>query len=198
MNIKPASEKQMYWIVKMLDQKILPHDLRVEIQQGLASGNISSKDAGRFLDVLFNKNTPNVQLPGTITEVGFYSYEGSVYRVVKGKQSGNLYAKKVTAHGFDFEAGKGMMKVLKADMKMTVEDICAFGLGSGVCCNCSTMLTDPISIFIGLGTTCGPNLMGKPAYNQARKNAKEDPTTAEALFHIEARKAEAAAEMAAV
>lgn len=182
----PATENQMKWIVKLVDEKVITDELRTEIKRGIKTCSITKKDASRFLDELFG--APNVPVPGAITEPGFYRFEDQVYRVVKAKTNPNkLYAKLVTSTGFVY--AKGAMAFLRAEHQMDVEAICHYGMSTGVCANCATLLTDPVSIHIGLGTKCGPTLMGKPAYNAARKAAEDDPKVAEALAAKDAIKA---------
>jgi hypothetical protein len=168
-NTNKASDKQLYWIVKLVDEKAIDEQLRTEIRRGIKRDDITKKDASRFLDALFGAtDTP---VAGAVTEPGFYHFEDKVYQVKAGKATGNLYARLVTAHGFNYEAAKGMMKALKADMKMTGEQIAAYGQKTGICANCSALLTDPASIAIGLGTVCGPKILGKEAYKAAYKAA---------------------------
>lgn len=185
-NTEYASEKQMYWITKTLGEKAISDELRREIERGLKRNDITKKQAGQYLDILFNKTTPNLVKAGAVTEIGFYrDGEGLVYRVKK-SGIGKLYAQEVTAYGFAYRAGK--VNDLTASMKMTSEEIRAYGCETGICANCSTLLTDPISIFVGLGTKCGPTIMGKDAYSAAKKAAKADPATAAALAAKEALK----------
>jgi hypothetical protein len=102
------------------------------------------------------------------------------------RNPGRFVAKMVTAHGWEY--AKGMVFKLTPEMRMTAEQIAEFGINSGVCAQCSRGLEDPISKFIGLGTKCGPDILGRPAYNAARKAAKSDPKVAEQVAAIEAGK----------
>jgi hypothetical protein len=128
-----------------------------------------------------------------VTEEGIYRYtDGRVFRVVTSKAN-NLYAKEVTAHGWDYAGGKGMIFKLTPAMKMTPEQIAEFGIGSGVCAQCARKLDDPVSKQIGLGTKCGPDILGKDTYRVARKAAVSVPQVAEQLAAIKAGKAAAKA-----
>lgn len=128
-----------------------------------------------------------------VTEVGFYMHDGDVYKVVKGKQSGRPYAKKVTRNGFEYDGGA--IYKLSADELMTAEEVRVWSRSRGICANCSDDLEDPVSVEIGLGTKCGPAILGKEAYKAARKAAEALPHVAEAQAKI---KAERAAEKAMV
>jgi len=135
--------------------------------------------------------TAEVTVPAAdkVTEPGFYRHGEDVYKVVLSRTSGYPYAQKVTRHGWDFEAGKGMMRVLKASDLMTAEEVRVYSRTVGICANCSVELEDPISVEIGLGTKCGPDILGRENYNAARRAAKLVPHVAEALAKIEAQKA---------
>jgi hypothetical protein len=200
----PATEKQMYWITKLVDEKAISAELRAEIKDGIHAGFISKTNAGKYLDTLFDKSIPNLKLGAqkelTMVDVGFYKDgEGVVWTVVKAKGNPNKrYAKKVTGKGFIYVAGA--INNLTEDMKMSVADIQAYGMETGICANCAALLTDPISIHIGLGTQCGPKLMGKESYSEAKKAAKLAILKAEAtkVIEEEAPKSPAAALIAAV
>lgn len=122
-----------------------------------------------------------------VTEVGFYLHDEVVYKVVASKTSGRLYAKKVTARGFEYDGG-AIFK-LAASEKMTAEEVRVWSRTTGICANCSAELSDPVSVEIGLGTHCGPAILGSEAYKAARKAAKLVPAVAEALAKIKAEKA---------
>lgn len=175
----PASEKQLFWITKLVDKKDISAEKRDEIKVALKRMNITKHLGSQYLNLLFD--AADIPVAGAVTEEGFYlNFEtNSAYKVKKAKASGKLYAQLVTAHGFKYIAGA--IKELRADQKMTVEQICTYGLHTGICVNCAATLTDPISKFIGLGTKCGPTLMGKEAYSEAKKIAKADPQVAKEL-----------------
>lgn len=121
-----------------------------------------------------------------VTEVGFYLHDGVAYKVVSSKTSGRLYAKKVTKGGFVYDGG-AIFK-LSASELMTAEEVRVWSRNCGICANCSAELSDPISVEIGLGTHCGPSILGSEAYKAARKAAKLVPAIAEALAKIKAEK----------
>lgn len=122
-----------------------------------------------------------------VTEAGFYRSGDDVYKVVPAKSTGRLYAQKVSRAGFVYDRG-AIFKLSAAD-KMTGEEVRVWSRTIGICANCSAELSDPISVEIGLGTTCGPNILGRETYNAARKAAKLVPAVAEALAKIKAEKA---------
>lgn len=186
---RPASDKQLYWINKLAPEKALLDWQRAELASDLNKAVFSTKDASFWLDTLFAlPNIPAAPAPGAVTEEGFYAHDGDIYRVVRTKDGQRHYAKKVTAHGFDFDAAKGVFRHLRADAKLTPEQVLAYGVTTGICAECSTLLSDPVSVHVGIGPTCGPRVLGKDAHKVLVKQAKLVPHVAEALAVIKARK----------
>lgn len=100
-----------------------------------------------------------------VTELGFYKNEtDEVYKVVDG-MSGR-YAKLTTPHGLEYV--RGAITRLFADQKMTGEEVAAHGVANRYCVNCSHDLEDPTSKHLGLGTSCGPQILGKEGYKAAK------------------------------
>jgi hypothetical protein len=128
---------------------------------------------------------PRVQNADKVTEIGFYLHEGVAYKVVK-SGIGRLYAKKVTKNGFIFDGGA--IDTLSASELMTAEEVRVYSRTIGICANCSVELSDPVSVEIGLGTHCGPGILGTDNYKAARKAARMVPAVAEALAKIAAEK----------
>lgn len=122
-----------------------------------------------------------------VTEVGFYLHDGDVYKVVLAKSSNRPYAQRVTASGFVYD--RGAIFRLSATELMTAEEVRVWSRTMGICANCSAELSDPVSVEIGLGTHCGPAILGREVYNAARREAKRVPEVAEALAKIKAEKA---------
>jgi hypothetical protein len=108
-----------------------------------------------------------------VSEEGFYKNDdGFVFKVVT-SGAGRLYAKQTTARGLAY--APGAMNSLFADQKMTGEEIAAHGVENCYCVNCSTELTDPTSKAIGLGTSCGPTILGKEGYKAAKVSVADRP-----------------------
>jgi hypothetical protein len=131
---------------------------------------------------------PQVDADAKVTEPGFYAHGDKVYRVVSNKAGTRLYAKPVTGHGFDFEGGRGAMAFLRAGHQLTPKQVRLHGVSTGVCANCSTRLEDPISIDLGLGTHCGPAILGRESYKAHRKASLAKPEVAAAVAARKARR----------
>lgn len=121
-----------------------------------------------------------------VTEIGFYRHGEDVYKVKFNQAGTRLNSYRVTPRGFDYDGG-AIFK-LDASTKMTAKEIQAYSLHTQVCANCSTPLSDPISEHIGLGTKCGPDILGPETYKAQRKAAKLVPAVAAKIAAIKAEK----------
>lgn len=88
-----------------------------------------------------------------VTEPGLYRHsDGSIIKVVKSRESGRLYSKRITEDNpkgvFAPSAMYGIVELLSK------EDARAFGHATGFCCVCSRELTDPVSVEAGIGPIC--------------------------------------------
>lgn len=119
-----------------------------------------------------------------VTEAGFYLLDGQAYKVIESRDGSFLYGRMVTGHGL--KKAPGIMNRLAPANKMTPAQIAAYGVETHVCVNCSTQLTDPASQRVGLGTKCGPDILGSEAYRAAYKAAKAAVEAAQAAANAEA------------
>jgi len=183
----PASDRQIAAITRELPRRQIADGERHQIETQIAAGAITKGEASDALDVLFAAAFKSRTSGGTgVTVAGFYRMDGAVYRVQESKSNaGRYYAKAVTAHGWDYAAGKGVVYRLSPDMLMSGEDVAAFGVESGICAQCSAVLDDPISKAVGLGPVCGPRVWGE-GYRAARKAAASDPQVAAQVAAIKA------------
>lgn len=164
-----------------------------ETKQEIVGEIVPSKDTpdyvtkGGYVQATIGRVVTAEVVVNPVTEVGFYLHGGVAYKVVKSKTSGRLYANKVSKAGFVYDGG-AIFK-LSASELMTAEEVRVYSRTCGICANCSAELEDPISVEIGLGTSCGPNILGRETYNAARRAAKLVPSVIEALAKIKAEKA---------
>lgn len=99
--------------------------------------------------------------PATITEDGMYQdpETGDVFKVqIAHHGSGNLYGKRlvveVPGEKGRFEYEPGLLRRIRPEWKMTLDQATAFGRLYGVCCQCAAVLTDERSIAAGIGPVC--------------------------------------------
>jgi hypothetical protein len=198
----PMTDTQAAKILKELDRRVLDPTVRAEliaaVNAGMTrDGNPATKgSASALIDWLLAKpftprggtTTPAQRADSvTVTEEGFYLYQNEAYRVQRTKDGQRLYAKKATGSGWDYEAGKGVVFSLTPGMLMTAAEIAKFGVDHQFCINCSHGLTDLVSQHVGLGTQCGPEILGKDGYRAARQHAIDSyPEVAE---YVEMQKA---------
>jgi hypothetical protein len=144
-----------------------------------------------------------------VTEPGIYERDGEVYRVKRGRESGNLYASRMKVIGglrateagtvvgieFDYDAG-AIFKLTDAD-RMTVARAKELCLQYNVCINCGAKLKDAASVELGIGPVCILKFVGgADALREARAAARAAkkaggkvapaPTEAERLEQLEA------------
>lgn len=101
------------------------------------------------------KAEPVVQAD-VVTEPGIYQVGEDIYKVQKSRQSGRLYAQKLVDGRFNYDAGWGAMKFLRASHLMTTEQAKAFGMKFGMCVN-GHPLSDRTSRYFGYGEKCAAN-----------------------------------------
>ncbi len=92
-----------------------------------------------------------------VSEGMYRDPEGVVYKVVKAVHgSGRLYAQRLVIEGTSgrFEYAGGVIRSLKAEWRMTLEEAKAFGSLYGFCVRCGATLTDDASIKAGIGPIC--------------------------------------------
>lgn len=92
------------------------------------------------------QDTDKVQGPG------MFAQGDMVYKVQASKSTGNLYAL-VLLNG-SFEYAQGMIRKLREQDRMSLEDAKAYGRATGTCCCCGKTLTNPDSIAAGIGPIC--------------------------------------------
>lgn len=93
-------------------------------------------------------------------EDGMYVLDGVIFKVVHAVHgSGNQYAKRFVAPAAPgeratFEFASGVVRKLRAEHKMALEEAVKFGQLYGVCVRCGAVLTDETSIEAAMGRKC--------------------------------------------
>ena len=96
------------------------------------------------------------QGPAVELEEGMYIAAGRVFRVIRGKTGGNLYAKELLDGAFVY--APGVIRDLTPDHRMTLEQAASIGHLTGQCCVCARTLTKPESVTAGIGPVCSGRL----------------------------------------
>jgi hypothetical protein len=100
---------------------------------------------------------PTLSEPQYVTETGMYRVNGRIYKVLPSRSSERHYAKELVGEGdgtYRFTYAPGAMRLIRAEHRMTDEQAREFGRTTGICCVCTTTLTDPKSIAAGIGPVC--------------------------------------------
>lgn len=155
MNTKPASDSQVEWIAKMVQQKDLKASVVERIENELAEG-MTSKQAAQWLDWLFSpERKDKIREEGP--EAGFYRIEDVIYRV-KVSKAGNWYAEEAilpaaTKSRINWEyIGKNL--AFAGATKLTAQEAGRF---TSYCMVCGQRLNDPTSRYNGIGPDCAAN-----------------------------------------
>jgi hypothetical protein len=81
------------------------------------------------------------------------SLDGVMFRVQTSQDSGRRYAKTLlTTGGWDYE--RGAIFTLAASERLTLAEVQAWGLDTGVCAVCSRLLSTAESVARGIGPVC--------------------------------------------
>lgn len=139
-------------------QVSLINNLMTERGQDVSSltpENLTKIQASVLIDTLRKIPVPASAAPVKL-EPGMYKVGDEVFKVQQSRQSGNLYAKRLEAHGFEYAAGA--IRKIKPEHRMTLDEAKAYGRETGVCCNCGAELTDPKSIEAGIGPICASRI----------------------------------------
>ena len=171
-----ASEKQARYAADLLRTRVSPGERVIgtvktaaeALALFAASGKMSRKLARDVIDMYADR--PRIQVapvaprPAQAAAVapvaplvpGIYQVGDDVYKVQQSKQSGRLYAQKLVDGRFDYDAGWGAMKFIRAEHLMTTEQAKAFGMRFGMCVN-GHPLSDRTSRYFGYGEKCAGN-----------------------------------------
>lgn len=101
------------------------------------------------------------QAPSKQAADGFYNVDGAIYKVVKAVHgSGHPYAKRLNTERGGWEYAPGMVKTLRPEQMLTLEEATRFGRLYGICVICGAPLTDEKSIEAGIGPICRGKAFG--------------------------------------
>ena len=120
-------------------------------------GNIS-----RWIDRLISKVR---ELKAAMPELedGMYVLDGVIFKVQHAVHgSGRQYAKRLVPNSpgerASFEYAPGMVRKLRPEHRMTMDQAKEFGALYGTCCQCGRVLTNEDSIEAGIGPICASKL----------------------------------------
>jgi len=145
-----ASDRQLFYVTSLAEKKV-GGDV---VLNAIKNGTPTAKEVSVWIEQLKNAQFAKSI---TITETGAYRYNGVVYSIRKGRQSGNWQVFSLdTATNtwvYDGKAYKVLYEVTEADRLTLNEAIEASGQ-TGSCVHCGITLTSLKSVAGGMGSTC--------------------------------------------
>lgn len=115
----------------------------------------ASAEISRLFALPRAKAEPKAKREVKVSEAGIYrTADGTIYKVQRSRESGNLYAKRLNVAGRGFTYAQGAIYLLTADDRLTLDEAKAFGFEFGICCVCGAELSDPKSVAQGIGPVC--------------------------------------------
>jgi len=173
-----ASDAQMRYAMDLLRSRVSPDEriigtVKTAVQvvnETDASGRMNRDMARNIIDSYKDRPRapreaapaprpaakPAPAVPVAALEPGIYQLGEDVYKVQRSRTSGRLYAQKLVDGRWDYDAGWGAMKLLRAEHLMTTEQARAFGQRFGMCVN-GHPLSDRTSRYFGYGPKCAHN-----------------------------------------
>lgn len=143
--VRMATEGQIKFLRSLINQK---YSADVRESMGDFFTGINFDDASKTINYM--KTLPDVKLD---LEEGVYRYEGNAARVVR-SDNGRMYASLWNAETQDWDFTSGLVTKIKADDRMTLEEMAEFGQAFGRCGHCNRKLTRKESREAGIGPIC--------------------------------------------
>lgn len=147
--MRMASEKQINFINKLLDQKQLD-EIELDTVKIVMENGLTIQQASNGIKMLLNKPNKQIAMKQEI-EIGFYSQNDEIFKV-KESRAGRKYAMRLTDDGFEY--APGAIGKIQSENKMTLDEAKEYGKMTGNCMCCGRILTNENSIAEGIGPIC--------------------------------------------
>lgn len=173
----PASPKQYSYLASLITQRDLTGLDALGIEQAVREGTLDKGSASGLIDLLLHsprKPQTVVHEDGQEVGEGYYLQEDTVYKVVRAKSTGNLYAKALhsTEYGrASWDYAPGAMKHLAVSHRLTLDQAREMGTRLGACVICGKALTDPESV---PNRRSKPMTAWKPPIEEVRRHLVQD------------------------
>ena len=112
--------------------------------------------------IFFSKKSFEAPVIREKAPIGVYKRGEDIYRVIKGRQSQNTYAQKLTVDSNGaptWTYANGMSFELKVSELISPEVAAQMGRATGYCVICGRFLTDADSVAKGIGPVCAKNTL---------------------------------------
>jgi len=152
-----ASEKQISFIRNLAEQKYGP-EKGAEFCEKLFSTPLDKRGASSVIDTLMA--LPRYISSETKARIealseGFYRADsGDIIRLKTSRSSGNLYGTLLNKETHKFEYAPGIMRNVRPENRMTLEEVAEYGLEFKHCLVCGKQLTKKESKDRGIGPVC--------------------------------------------
>lgn len=165
------SMAQQALVSRLLAERVIPASLMDELNENAASmtpGQFSKAGTIKKMLACERKNghakkayAPAAKsAPKPELAEGIYVHDGQAYRVKVSKTSHKPYAAVLDLATGKFEYVPGAIRALPAGIETVgIDEALAFGLKHGMCVN-GHLLTNPLSIKLGIGPKCCENMYG--------------------------------------
>ena len=145
-----ASDRQLAYVTSLADNRVGGDVVLNKIKNGTPT----AKEVSLWIEQL--KNSPYSQTI-TISDTGAYRYQGIVYSIRKGRQSGNWQVFSLNAETNKWEYDGKAYKVLyylQDTDRLTLNEAIEASGQTGSCVHCGLTLTALKSVTGGMGSTC--------------------------------------------
>jgi Family of unknown function (DUF6011) len=148
-----ASPGQVKFMEALLVQRVVPQKLR---ERALAR---AATDTPKQFSGIIDDLRLCPWLPKPTLGIGTYLVEGIVYKVVKGRQRGKLYAQVLKDGSFTYESG-ALFRLPLDSQPVTLQQALSYGLAHGQCIYCGHSLTAVKSLLLAIGPVCARRELG--------------------------------------
>jgi hypothetical protein len=149
--VAPASDKQLAFIESLKFQRDGAEQFIQQFYAGYGSDQLTAPDAKYLIDNL-------LKLPAVVrqvvVEVGAYRYNGTIYSVRRGRESGNLNAFHWSPDTNQWTYAGATKYELRPEHRLSLAEALTFGVQTGSCAHCGITLTNKTSAMVGMGPTC--------------------------------------------
>ena len=149
--IAPASDKQLAYIEALKSQRQGAEQFIEQFYASYGSNELTAPWAKHLIDSL-------LALPAiarrVLVDVGAYRYNGIIYSVRRGRESGNLNAFSWDTATNQWQYAGAIKFELRPQHRLTLEEALTFGVQTGSCAHCGVTLTNKTSAMIGMGPVC--------------------------------------------
>lgn len=153
--MRPATDKQLAYL-RSLTERVHGDQAEAALREldNNAAPTLTSADASQRIDAALKAlaTAPRPRSSSPQLGPGVYRHNGGVYRVFPAQGSGRLIAKLYVDGSWEY-AGAAH-RLLRAEERMSLEDVKAFGVDTGMCGICGRTLTNPESVAAGIGPVC--------------------------------------------